>query len=91
MLARIIIGLLVAFAGFMMVWKSEWLYQNMGSNDWAETKFGSFGGTRTMYKAMGLIVIIIGFLTVTDLHKAAFKSMFGWLFPQTSLHQDPNE
>lgn len=81
MIWRILLGLLMAFIGFVFVWKTEWFQQNVGSISWAEEKFGSMGGSRLLYKAIGILIFIIGCLVVTNMYKAAFLGVFGWLFP----------
>lgn len=80
MILRIIIGFILAAAGFVIVWKTEWFNQNFGSIGWAEEKMGSFGGSRLFYKLIGILFIIIGFLVITNLHEQAFVSLFGGLF-----------
>lgn len=77
---RIVIGLLLSVAGFMLVWKAEWFHQNFGTIDWAEQKFGGLGGSRFMYKLVGLIAIFIGFLAITNMHQQFFIATLGWLF-----------
>ena len=77
---RILIGFIVAAAGFVLVWKSEWFHQNFGTIDWAEAKFGSMGGSRFLYKMIGLLAIFIGFLAITNLHQQFFIATLGWLF-----------
>jgi hypothetical protein len=80
MIGRIILGLLMVVVGFLIVWKTEWINSNFGSISWAEAKMGSMGGSRLLYKLIGLTFIFIGFLTVTNLHQAFFVGAFGWLF-----------
>lgn len=80
MIGRILIGLLGVVVGFLIVWKSEWINNNFGSSAWAEAKFGGAGGSRLLYKLIGLTFIFIGFLTVTNLHKVFFVAVFGGLF-----------
>jgi hypothetical protein len=79
MIFRIIIGFLIAAGGFMIVWKSEWFQQNVGSISWAEEKMASMGGSRMMYKLIGLAALLIGFLAITNLHKSFFLNTFGRL------------
>jgi hypothetical protein len=81
LLARILIGLPMTALGFVLVWKTEWFQYNVGSIAWAEEKLGSMGGSRFMYKIIGIVLIIVAFLMMTNLHKAAFIGLFGWLFP----------
>lgn len=64
---RILLGLLVAAFGVVLVLKSEWFMQNFGAIPWAEEHLGSSGGSRLMYKLIGLAFIFIGFLLITNL------------------------
>ena len=66
MIARILIGLLVAAIGWLMVWKTQWFLNMIGYIAWAEQHLGS-GGTRLFYKLLGTLIIIIGFIVVTNL------------------------
>ena len=50
-----------------MIVKTEWFIANFGRNAWAEEKFGYSGGTRLMYKGIGLILIFIGMLAATNM------------------------
>lgn len=50
-----------------LVIKSEWFLQNFGTNAWAEDKLGTSGGTRLMYKLLGIISIFLGFLAITNM------------------------
>jgi hypothetical protein len=80
MLARVLGGLAIAAVGFVLVWKSEWFHVNFGAIQWAEEKMGSSGGSRLMYKLIGLVVLFISFLMITNLHKIFFISVFGGIF-----------
>lgn len=53
------LGLVMTAIGFLITWKSEWILQNFGTNDWAESKFGSSGGSRTMYKLLGMAIAFL--------------------------------
>jgi len=54
-------------AGFMVTWQSEWILQNFGANAWADRTFGSDGGSRLLYKLIGIVVILVGVLYLTGL------------------------
>ncbi len=77
---RIFLGFIIAAVGFVLVWKSEWFNQNFGSISWAEEKMGSMGGSRLLYKLIGILAIFIGFLAITNLHEQFFVATLGWLF-----------
>ena len=74
-LGNFIGGLLIATAGFLLVWKSEWIINNLGRIPWAEQHLGSEGGSRLMYKLIGIIIIMAGFLQATNLGDA----FLGWI------------
>jgi hypothetical protein len=80
MIGRIIVGVIAALIGFSLVWKTEWYNVNFGSIAWAEEKFGTNGGSRLMYKMIGIFIIFIGFLAITDMHKKFLNATVGRLF-----------
>lgn len=79
---HIFIGILVALVGAGMVIKTEWLIVNFGTNEWAESKMAMYGGSRMLYKLMGLAAIIIGFMLITDLFQAFLLGTVGRMFPR---------
>lgn len=88
MILRILLGLALVAIGFVFVWKTAWFQQNVGSISWAEEKMASMGGSRLMYKLIGLLVIIVGFLIVTNMYRSAFIGAFGWLFGLNKPEED---
>lgn len=72
-------GILVIAAGVFMVIKTEWFLENFGHSSWAEEKLGG-GGTRLMYKIIGLVLIIGSLLAVTGALGEIMLSVFGRLF-----------
>ncbi len=79
MIGRIIVGILMAGAGFMIVWKTDRVYRAIGRLPFGEKIFGS-GGTRLLLKLIGLILIFVGFLVITNMHTRILASIFGRLF-----------
>jgi hypothetical protein len=78
MLARILGGLAGAAVGFILVWKSRWFEGNFGSiSSWADEHLG---GTNMVFKLIGILIIFISFLVVTNLHVVFFESVFGGVF-----------
>lgn len=65
-MGRIILGFILAGVGFVMVWKASWFYENFGALSLGE-KFAMWGGTRMIYKMIGLIFIFIGFSLIVNL------------------------
>jgi len=77
---RVFLGLLAATAGFMLTWQSEWIVQNFGRVPWAEEHLGMDGGTRLMWKLLGILIIILSFMGMTGLLGSFILSIFGGLF-----------
>lgn len=67
---RFFIGIILVAVGVLLILKTEWFIQNFGTNAWAEEHLGYNGGTRLMYKFIGLIFIFFGFLAITNLLNA---------------------
>ncbi len=61
------IGIAAVLAGVSLILKTQWYVENFGASAWAEGKFGTTGGTRVMYKLIGLVFIFVGFLAITNL------------------------
>lgn len=74
---RIFIGLIITIISSLIVMKTEWLVQNIGHNTWAETHLGSGGGTRLMYKLIGVLGIIIGLFLITGLYDSFVRWLLG--------------
>lgn len=79
-MGKIIGGLIIGTLGFLMIWKTDWIVQNFGTNSWAESKLGSSGGTRLMYKLIGLIIILYAILMITDLSDEFLMATIGKIF-----------
>lgn len=73
---RYLFGIIAIFIGFVIIWKSEWLFQQFGRIDWAEIHLGADGGTRLFYKLLGLAVIIIAFLYMGGFIEGLLISIF---------------
>ncbi len=58
-------GIIIIAIGFVIIWKSDWLMNNMGRIEWAEQHLGSDGGTRLFYKLVGVFLIILSFLLMS--------------------------
>lgn len=66
--------------GVLIILKTEWFVQNFGVNAWAEEKFGGSGGTRLLYKLVGIAFIFFGALTVTNLLSGFLQGTVGKIF-----------
>lgn len=64
---NILIGLAIMFSGFLLLWKSEWLINNVGRMDFFESYLRTIGGTRMGYKLIGITAMLIGMMMATNL------------------------
>ena len=74
------VGILAVVFGTWMVIKTEWIVQNFGGNSWAEQHLGTSGGSRLLYKLIGIVIIFIAMMGMTGLLGPAIISIFGGLF-----------
>ncbi|MDO8625967.1 MAG: hypothetical protein Q7K39_00715 [Candidatus Magasanikbacteria bacterium] len=74
---RYFIGIISALLGVGMILKTEWIIQNFGTSSWAEAKMGTSGGSRMLYKLIGLAIIFIGFLLVTNMFQGFLMGTLG--------------
>ncbi len=74
------LGTLVIILGIFFVIKTEWFVQNFGTSAWAEAKFGYNGGTRLMYKLIGVAAVFITLMIWTGSFGKVFLAIFGRLF-----------
>ncbi len=58
--------LILGAVGFVCIWKSREIVRLMGRSVWAEGKFGP-GGSETMWKILGIILIVFGVFLVTGI------------------------
>lgn len=77
---QIILGIIAVLIGAGMVLKTEWIIQNFGTNAWAEDKLGYNGGSRLLYKCIGIIFIFLGFLMITGLFQGFLMGTLGKIF-----------
>jgi len=83
-MGRIIFGLIMTIVGFLFVWKTAWLVNNFGRIPWFEAKLSSFGGSWTAYKFFGILLIVVGLLIATNLHKQAATAILTPIFGRGS-------
>jgi hypothetical protein len=76
MIARIIIGTVVAILGLVMTIKSEWMFQQFGRIAFAEKYLGLEGGTRLFYRILGVLLFIGGILWASGAIQRGFVAVF---------------
>ena len=75
---RIPLGLVVSAIGFLLVWKTEPVFNWTGAIDFAEQKLGT-GQTRLFIKLVGLGVAFLGMLIAANIISdilTSFASLF---------------
>lgn len=65
-ITRILIGLAITGLGLVMVFKTPWMLALIGRIQFAEKMFGG-GGSRVFFKLLGVAIILLGFLVITNL------------------------
>ncbi len=66
-MSRIFWGIIAMSMGAVIIMKTEWLLHNIGRLSFFETKLSTAGGSRLGYKLIGLFLIFIGILMVSNL------------------------
>ncbi len=74
------VGAVCVLIGVLLVLKTEWFLQNFGTIAWAEQNLGTSGGSRLMYKLLGILAIFIGFLLITNLFQGFLMGTVGKIF-----------
>ena len=77
---KYVVGILMILVGVLLVVKTEWFQQNFGSIAWAEEHMGTSGGSRLMYKLIGIAFIFFGMLVATDMIQSFVMGTIGKLF-----------
>jgi hypothetical protein len=75
-----IIGFGAVALGAILIIYTEWFIDNFGRSAWAEAKFGGDGGTRLLYKLIGLAMILLAFMGMTGMLGNIILAIFGNLF-----------
>jgi len=73
MLVRILIGAIVCAVGFFMVYRPKYFFDFLGRQAWVEKIF-SVNDQELAYKIIGMIVIFVGVLIMTNI----IYDLLGW-------------
>jgi len=71
---KYIITLVLVLIGFLIIWKSEQVFEMFGTSNWAEEHL--HGGTRLFIKLIGLAIILLSFLYVTGIVESILVAVF---------------
>lgn len=77
---KYLIGFAAIALGTILVIYTEWFVNNFGRSAWAEAKFGGDGGTRLLYKLIGIAMILLAFMGMTGVLGGIILAIFGNLF-----------
>jgi hypothetical protein len=80
-MTRIIVFIIGTVAGVALIWKTEWFIQNIGKSAWAEDKMGMAGGSRTLYKLIGLLVIFFCWIYAFGMLEGCLAGTLGQVMP----------
>jgi hypothetical protein len=69
-------SILAIIIGFLLAKYSHAIVNNFGYVDWAEKYLGSYGGTRLMWKLIGVLFIIGALLVISGLMNNILYSVF---------------
>jgi len=75
-MTNIILGIIGIGFGFVLVWKANWIVENVGRISWAEQHLGTEGGSRLMWKLIGVLVIIFSFMLMFGIVGNIVTSIF---------------
>ncbi len=64
---HIILGAIIIVLGTLVVLKSEKIYNSFGSIAFFDKHFGTEGGGRLGYKLIGMFIVFIGVLVLTNM------------------------
>ncbi len=73
---KYIFSLLAIIVGFLLVKYSNSIVNNFGYVDWAEKHLGTEGGTRLMWKLIGILFIVGALLVISGLMDIILISIF---------------
>lgn len=76
---RILFGLIAIGLGIIMVYKTPWILSMVGRIYFAEKNLGP-GGSRIFFKLLGVVIILIGFLFMTNLFEPVIGGFFHRIF-----------
>ncbi len=75
-----VLSLLGIGLGCILIIYTEWFVSNFGRSAWAEQHMGTSGGTRLLYKLVGLVFILIALLWATGFLGNIVLGIFSPLF-----------
>ena len=85
-MVKIIVGIFLIILGGSVTVKSEAVYQAFGTIPFFDRYFGSDGGGRLGYKLIGMLIVFIGILVLTNMG----GGFMTWLLSPLLRYSTPN-
>ena len=89
---RFVLSFVLIIIGFVMTIGTENVLRTFGKMDFAEDSFHLFGGSRLIYKLMGVGFILLGFIIMLNMHIGAAKwigtNLFGAYAPEEQVIEE---
>ncbi len=75
-MTKALVSLLIIAIGATITVKSEWFYEFFGPVEWAEKYLGTSGGSRLFYKLLGILVVLLTFMSWAGI----LQNILIWIF-----------
>jgi hypothetical protein len=80
-MTRLIVFIIGSLWGFSLIAQTNWYVQNFGKSAWAEDKLSLAGGTRTLLKILGIVVIFFSWIYAFGMLEGCLTQTVGQLLP----------
>ena len=80
-MVRIIVFIIGTAAGVSLVWKTQWYVENFGKSVWAEDKLSMAGGSRMLYKIIGILIIFFCWIYAFGMLQGCLEGTIGQVMP----------
>jgi len=81
---HILLGIIFCLVGTVITFKADWILREFGRTPEAEQYLPFEGGSRFLYKLIGIGIICLGFLIIGGIHISILnwigKTLFGGIF-----------
>jgi hypothetical protein len=67
-MSNVLIGIIFCVGGVIFTFGADWIMRQFGRTDFAEEHLRFEGGSRFFYKLIGIGIIFVGFLILSNIH-----------------------
>jgi hypothetical protein len=82
-MSNILLGIIFCVVGVLFTFGANWILREFGRSGFAEEHMRFEGGSRFLYKLIGIGIIFVGFLILGNIHLTILnwigKTLFGGL------------